>query len=506
MTTYFVSTDGSNSNNGLGPDASHGTNKPWLTLAKAIGTGSSLSAGDEVYVAPGVYVSAETTVASGISSYASPTAVRGDPLNKQGFKNGSGVRTAPGLCWITPRTSVANMDADLVRYVQCINAPNEAACHGMQFYDLVLDGQALYMYAVKLDPTYSRGWRFERCRIYGGGPAFSTWTSAWVVDYDLVVKNCIIFSTGVVFDSLSGTAPASADIDLNILFESNLIFGAGFHYQFQLSPSGGNLAGGVRWKGNTFIGGGFNAPFHFTAGRNSTVTPCRYEGNIIYNMAFAAVNCGTSGQMVDDGYNRIAVNIAPTNHTYAGTTKTGIAFDVVLPDLVSWGLEMPRGDWFGWTDSAASEKKFSAWTNTSTDFRGRTARPWGSGASIGYMQAQEVAKDTSGAITGGGSNSLKLTGKGEFSFYIPVDATGFTLSVTTKSTSYGGANYPQMIVMGNADIGVSSDTTATASSATEQVVTTSTITPTAKGVMEVRLISRSTSTTSTTHFDIVAAA
>jgi hypothetical protein len=48
MATYYVSNSGgSDSNNGLGPDASDATNKPWLTIGKALGA-SGISSGDTV--------------------------------------------------------------------------------------------------------------------------------------------------------------------------------------------------------------------------------------------------------------------------------------------------------------------------------------------------------------------------------------------------------------------------------------------------------------------------
>jgi hypothetical protein len=83
-----------------------------------------------------------------------------------------------------------------------------------------------------------------------------------------------------------------------------------------------------------------------------------------------------------------------------------------------------------------------------------------------------------------------------------VDATAFTLSVKCKSDD-GGATYPRMVVVANPSVGVTSDTTVTASSNAEQTITTATITPTSQGVMEVRLIARAGTVTSVTYFDLL---
>ena len=62
MATYYVSTTGSNSNNGLSQSA------PWLTVAYALGATSGFASGDTLWIKPGVY---RETVTVGITN---PTA------------------------------------------------------------------------------------------------------------------------------------------------------------------------------------------------------------------------------------------------------------------------------------------------------------------------------------------------------------------------------------------------------------------------------------------------
>lgn len=504
MTTYYVSTAGNNSNNGLSPDATTAnTNKPWLTLAKALGSGSPVLPGDTIYCGPGYFYGTSVTTIAGVSSVASPTAVTGDPTNAQGFKDASGVPLPPALVWFTTRSAGNGNDGPITSGGALLDG-NTNGTKGLQFSQMTLEVAVGSSFATVfiLSATNSTDWGFDKCRMMGDFIA-ETGTTAFVANHNLTIRRCIIYTGVCVLNPLSTSAPGSANIDINWLLENNLIIGCPTS-SLSLGPSGGNLAGGVRLKGNTILGGLYNEPFHSVAGQVSTVTPCRLEGNlVIFTAPFGLVNAGTSGQWVDDGFNRYASNFASTNFTPAATTKQNPALNIVLPDLVLLGLELPRPDFLGWADAASATQAFSAWTYTGTDIRARTVRPWGAGASIGCWQAQAVGQDTGSAISGGGANSLAITGQGEVSIWAPVNASATTISVHTKSTSYGGSTWPQLIVMPNPAIGITSAQSVSATSAADQAITSPSFTPTAQGVVEIRLVSNSSSTSSTTFFDLL---
>lgn len=504
MTAYYVSVSGSDSNNGLSPDATTAnTNKPWLTVGKALASGTPVVPGDTIAVGPGTFSTSTIGVATGIASAASPTLVFGDPTNALGFKNSSGVLLPPGLCWLTRRTSGDTTDGPISGGGPLIDA-TASGTNGMQFSMLVLEAATGSSFApvVILNANSNTNWLFDRCRM-AATIMVTIGTQAFIANHNLTIRRCILFPALCVLNPTSTSAPATANIDINMVLESNLIFGAPTDGMV-LGPSGGNLAGGAKFKGNTIVGGSFNPPFSSVAGQVSTVTPCRIEGNLVlWTVVSGLVSAGTSGQWVDDGYNRHSNGFASTNFTPAATTKNNPALNLVLPDLVMFGLEMPRADFLGWTDAAASTQAFSAWTNTTPDIRARTARPWGAGASIGCWQAQSVGQDTGSAISGGGANSLEIAGAGEVSLFVPVDAVATTISIHTKSTSYGGTTWPQLIVMPNPSIGVAASQSVSATSASDQSMTSPPFTPTSKGVVEVRLISNSTSTSSSTFFDIL---
>ena len=69
MATYYVSTTGSNSNNGLSQSA------PWLTVAYALGATSGFASGDTLWIKPGVY---RETVTVGITNPTAATYIKGD--------------------------------------------------------------------------------------------------------------------------------------------------------------------------------------------------------------------------------------------------------------------------------------------------------------------------------------------------------------------------------------------------------------------------------------------
>ena len=86
MATFYVRTDGSDSNTGTGP----GTGQAWATVGKAV-SATGMSSGDTVYVAPGVYSSLINVL---MTSATAPTYIIGDPLATQ-F---SGVSAGQVIC------------------------------------------------------------------------------------------------------------------------------------------------------------------------------------------------------------------------------------------------------------------------------------------------------------------------------------------------------------------------------------------------------------------------
>lgn len=91
MATYYVRTDGNDSNTGLGTT----TATAWRTIQKALGA-TGIASGDTVYIAPGVYTEAVTIG----GTYSAPTYVIGNPTASlfagvtPGSVNHSGINAA----------------------------------------------------------------------------------------------------------------------------------------------------------------------------------------------------------------------------------------------------------------------------------------------------------------------------------------------------------------------------------------------------------------------------
>jgi hypothetical protein len=103
---------------------------------------------------------------------------------------------------------------------------------------------------------------------------------------------------------------------------------------------------------------------------------------------------------------------------------------------------------------------------------------------------------------------IKIVGPGDHDFYIPVDATATTISVKARyDTNHGSTNKPQAILLAAPEIGITAETkTMTEAADTwEQLVFTQ-FTPTAKGVVTVRLVSRAAAGNGVAYFDTFAIA
>lgn len=507
MTTYYISpTDGLDSNNGLGPDASAAVNRPWKTLAKALASGTTVVTGDTVYVGPGIsYEGAAITVVASVFSNATPTFIRGDPTNSQGFKTAAGVRIDPGLPWITTRTAAEGQDAPMAASGNLIDASAGVGKGGLQFTFLALETQfaatGASIFALNGAGAGNSDWLFEDC-VMVGAVAMSL-SGTLLAARNVTFRRCeMLLNVGTFAATIAGN-PATADIDLAILFEHCIVRGRASN-AFSLAGAGGNLAGGIRWKYCDFYASNVQTStvWSSTASRVSTVVPCEIEGCKVFGGII--VSAGTLGHFVSKGYNRFFNGGTDVNYTPAVTDVYGFMPLVRFASLVKFGLELPHEAPFGWLASATGTQRMSGGVNTSPDFRGRTPRPWAMGPSIGAWEVGEIGLDLTSQITIGGASSLAIMGQGELSVFVPLDGVAVTLTVATKSTAYVGTSYPQVVLQAQPSLGLTQQT-ATATDATQQTLTI-TVTPTAAGVVELRLISRNAGPTGWTYFDILQAA
>lgn len=497
MATWYVSPYGHDGlNNGKGPDPTDPANRPYKSVGTVLGS-SGISPGDTVYFAPGIYYTgAAINPPASISSAGSPTTFEGDPLNVQGFKDLSGTRLPPGLVWWTVRSAADAKTA----FTSSNNfmTPNNNGGDGLTFRNLVIESKHDNSGSVMtISPATNTDYLFEDCRLIGSSIA-SIANAAPIAGLNWTFRRCVMYCSQVLQSNIA-TAPATADVDMNILVEHCKVYGRLVQDPLVLGTATA-VAGGIRFKGNLVMCT-TGRSVSCTAARVSTVVPITMEGNLVIAQGVAG---GTQGQVVSLGYNQFTDTVAASNFQKLGTDVSFGMLDLVEDDLVKWGLALPQQGFLSWTTDADSSLRQSGWVNTGADFRNRTARPWGMGASIGCFETPIILKDTTSQLTGGGATSLAICGAGELVVPVQLDPVATTLTVVTKSAAYVGTNYPQAILQANPSIGVA-QTTATATDATQQTLTIA-VTPTDAGVATLRLVSRNAGLGGWTFFDVLTAA
>jgi hypothetical protein len=142
-------------------------------------------------------------------------------------------------------------------------------------------------------------------------------------------------------------------------------------------------------------------------------------------------------------------------------------------------------------------------TSPTDDITGRNRPEGGSSTSnaIGAYERHDTAvQETTTVRTG--TNAINITGPGSHEFQVPVNAVSTTLSIYGRyDTTHATTNKPQMMVVNGGQSGVS-DATATMTAGVDTWEQLSlTFTPTAKGFVTVRLISRSAGAAGKAFFD-----
>jgi hypothetical protein len=115
----------------------------------------------------------------------------------------------------------------------------------------------------------------------------------------------------------------------------------------------------------------------------------------------------------------------------------------------------------------------------------------------------DARKETT--ITDAGGVGIVINGPGSHDILIPVDAVSTTITVRARyGVNHGSTNKPQALILANGEIGVSAQTvTMTVAADTWETLTFSAFTPTALGVVIVRLVSRSDTPYGRAFFDTV---
>lgn len=175
--------------------------------------------------------------------------------------------------------------------------------------------------------------------------------------------------------------------------------------------------------------------------------------------------------------------VSITGGTNAGTTRTVTSNTATTLTVTS--------AWAAATDATSVYELYQT---------GGTDSTWGNTGPLALHNT--ATKETS--VTDSG-NAIRIDGPGSHEFQIPVDATSTTISIKARyNANHGTTNKPQVILVAEGQIGVSTETkTMTAAADTWETLTFTAFTPSANGVVTIRVVSRSAKPFGSAYFDTV---
>lgn len=468
MSNYYVRKTGSDLAAGTSPATA------WATIGKALGA-SGITSGDTVYIGAGTYREAVTIA---MTSATVNTNVIGDITGQFTGDAGEIVWTA----YTTNDTTAPSANATInlagrdfltFQYItfiggggtngSCVDAATTLTSVNIVFRDCVFQsGKAVQLVTIKNSATGAMNWTFDRCVFY---PAY--WTAVYVL-----------------LSLVSG-----ADYDVNIVFQNCIIHNTDIGIYLDTYNAGSFKPGGIDLFGCT-VGSMTSAIYPATTGYSTSI-PCTVYGCVIFG-GYGALKATTSGQITEN-YNILSGNVPRTNVTAGANSSSdyskALAMHIGQDHLIGRDA-MP----FLTPMASSGVNGFANGTNVpSVDFLNR-ARPSGAASTtktVGAIERHDTWVKETGTVRTG-SNAISCTGPGDHDFQLPVDASSTTVTVYMRyDTNHAATNKPQMQVLNGGECGVS-DATATMTAAVDTWEQLSlNFTPTSKGVVTIRLISRS---------------
>lgn len=276
MATYYVRTDGSDSNTGLGP----ASNQAWVSIGKALGA-TGISSGDTVYIAPGRYYE---IVTANLTSPTSETRIIGNPTASQ-F---SGV-TAGIVRWTAYQSDTSDDT----------NTPNLSVTSKdyLTFENLYIESNARYTSAA-FNFTTCKYIKIRNCIfIQGGNNGNCLFLSApAAVGSTSIFDRNIFISKGFANINVAGTGSTNYDMDITIANNLSINLYSGYNLYVT-----GTYGGGVQIFNNTVFGG--SRPIKVDSVSN-TIHKIKFYNNLVSFANNEIVhNGGTNGVIVGD-YNR----------------------------------------------------------------------------------------------------------------------------------------------------------------------------------------------------------
>lgn len=481
-TTYYVNAARPNdTGNGLT------TATAFKTIACAARTNAT--AGDTIIVAPGVYREGPLTLNQS-GSAGNVITVRGDPRNETGF---SGVY--PGEVRLTGYTTNDKTD----------HANSALVLAGYDYWTF----ENLYMDSgdnkTITSTATAQHITLRRCVInsftnYGVELLPATDTALyWTFD------SCIIVTPANygVFINAAG-APTAAELDLEVAVNNCIVISSGSGSIFVFNKAGTYPFAGVDLTQCTVIG---NVCFSYgSTSANDGVIKHTFRGNLFIGVT--GISTSATKTFANEDWNVFACTTARS----AGETP-GANSQTKYAELLDWG----QSDlWFGLPKNLFRPQRYSpisgfdgSGAGAITDMLGRI-RPSGGGAfwsstntAAGAIECHDFGqRETS--LVDDGTFAVKLTGPGDHQIAVPVNAQATILHIRAAyGNLYGGVALPQVQLVANAALGVAAETETCVGATTNTYETLSftPFTPTAKGVVFLRMLSTDTNGTGQAWFD-----
>lgn len=505
MAHYYVSPYGSDSNNGLGPDPNNSTDKPFATLAKALASGAVTLPGDTVHIAPGVYRANTTVGVSGSSG--GPVGVVGDPGNSSGFKDGSGNLIPAGEVRCTSYLT-DDATAPTTGSVLLLNGSSYVNFSNIWFVGVqpaILSGGSVHIYNGAHDVSFTACVFSNGMVVSASYALVAALNSTAQLALNLTFDRCVFVAVGadVVRVGLNKTSGGSGDYSANVTFQNSFVLGGASQVAISSNGTGTYSGGDVNVKNCTFLDGRSSTVNVLDAGISSSAYPVRVVNSVIVRTNSPSFAAATAGQIVED-YNYV---VGGRTNVTAGANSTSDGSKCLMLDFGQWMLwgqnpkpfmtPTPGSPMFGLGNAAGAP---------AYDWLGRP-RPEGGktlSKAAGYLERHDTAVQETAVVDAG--SSIRIDGPGSQEFQIPVDATSTTIAVKCRyDANHGATTPPQAVLVAAPEIGVAAQTvTAPATTDSWSTLSFAAISPTARGVVRVRLVARPAAAGGKAYFDTFA--
>lgn len=538
----------------------------WLTATQAVVQGNQpVHAGDTVYIGPGIFrEGAMTKPTTRNGSVGSPISWIGDPYGAQtGDAAGEVIissavssntasipqfdSTNHGVLWELNTNATYHNLSNMTLLVsddnQALRAQSSSNNISLVDMTIIAFGPAMGSPAVQLiggNSVTPTQFLIDRCTIISMGIGnglnlkFSGVIPGPTIDQGIIVRNSLIWAMGgttsIYGCQIDGPAAGinynSGGVTVQGCTIIGPVYGLRFN-SFQSTPGSPQWAvqncvlisdHPLDWSLNTGI---FpletnNLLLGISTTKSGNVTGSIGEGTIALLYPATSGRIGFAPTFDVGQWYKIMGQILPMLSPAIGSEMIGFNKHTAEggPTLFeSRGSQPPVGNGPGWIAHVPPALRgtlgsLSPGITTpfpKVDFLNRP-RPAGQSSlpAVGYVERHDVVtKDTS--IFNDSSSSVKITGPGDLEMLLPVDAATVTISVALFiGNSYTGGTLPQVVLLDAPDIGVVTQTVVAQGAFNAwQTVTLAPITPTAKGVVRLRLQSLDSAGTGQVNFDTI---